>query len=241
MQEKDSSFHFTYKNLAAQLSASIQEGYSFIRCKDNLVEKENLSPLTMVMRVDIDNSCKKADKLIDIFHQLGIKATFFIRLHASEYNPFSFENYRIIKRMIDEGHEIGYHSEIVDQAAIWQEDTEEVLKRDINVLNSMFNIEIEGAASHGGSTGLNNLDFFRGVDPKKYGLKYEAYDETEDFGLFNNSFYISDAEWVRWKCYENGNLDEGNHMTLGEHVKLRRPLIYFLIHSDTYFDDHIYE
>ena len=31
------------------------------------------------------------------------------------------KNYRILKSIRDSGHEIGYHSEIVDQAAIWDE------------------------------------------------------------------------------------------------------------------------
>ena len=71
------------------------------------------------------------------------------------------KNYRILKSIRDSGYEIGYHSEIVDQAVIWDENAEECLRRDIDVLNRMLDIEIKGIASHGGMTGLNNLDFWQ--------------------------------------------------------------------------------
>ena len=65
----------------------------------------------IVNRVDVDFSVKKAKRIWEIFEKLGIKGTFFIRLHAPEYNPFSFENYKIIKEIQNSGHEIGYHSQ----------------------------------------------------------------------------------------------------------------------------------
>ena len=56
---------------------------------------------------------------------------------------------------------MGYHSEVIDQATIWGEDEEACLLRDIEILNKMFNTKIVGIASHGGMTGLNNLDFWK--------------------------------------------------------------------------------
>jgi len=236
-----SSFHFTFENLEAQLRGAQDAGYEFLTCDQYIDCRDNLPELTIVNRIDIDLSVKKADRLREIFGRLGIKGSFFVRLHAPEYNPFDFENYRVLKAIRDDGHEIGYHSEIVDQAAIWGEDAADCLRRDIDVLNRMLDIDIKGAASHGGMTGLNNLDFWKGRSAKEFGLRYEAYNEGEEFGLFNKSFYISDSEWVRWKCYDNGVRQDDDHRTFGEHIKDLRPLIYFLIHSDTYFDRHFYE
>ena len=171
-----------------------------------------------------------------IFNDLGIKGSFFIRLHAPEYNPFSFENYRVIKFLIDSGHEIGYHSEIVDQAAIWQESDIRNLKRDIDVLYRMFDIQIEGVASHGGMTGLNNLDFWKKHKAEDFGLMYEAYD------WFDETFYISDSEWTKWKCYDKGKLIVNDMRSIKEHISDKKhKLIYLLIHSDTYYNNHIYE
>ena len=146
-----------------------------------------------------------------------------------------------MKSILEGGHEIGYHSEVVDEAAIWNEDQNDCLVRDIDLINKMLNIKIKGVASHNGMTGLNNLDFWKKHDPFEFGLLYEAYDETDRFNLFNSSFYISDSEWFRWKAYDQGTLLDDDRSSFGEHVKNHHKLIYLLIHADTYYDLHYYE
>ena len=190
-------FEFTFKNIERHYKEASKQGYKIISCLDFYENKNSLGPLTIVNRVDVDLSIKKTERLLDIFDSISAKATFFIRLHAPQYNPFDFENYRILKKIRNNGHEIGYHSEIIDQATIWSEDASECLKRDINVLENMLDIEIKGIASHGGGTGLNNLDFWENRDAKQFGLLYEAYDRSDAFGLFHNSRYISDSEWTQ--------------------------------------------
>ena len=106
-------FHFTFKKIKEQYQAALNKGYSFITCEEYVLNKDALVNKTIINRVDVDISVKKAEKLGIIFNELGIKASFFIRLHAPEYNPFSFENYRVIKFLIESGHEIGYHSKLL--------------------------------------------------------------------------------------------------------------------------------
>lgn len=236
-----SDFHFTFTGLERQYRAALDLGYEFLTCDDYVARKRALPTLTVVNRVDIDVSVRKAERLLAIFDRLRIKATFFVRLHAGEYNPFAFENYRILKAIRDSGHEIGYHSEVIDQSFIWNEDAVECLMRDIDVLNRILGITVRGVASHGGMTGLNNLDFWRDRSPADFGLAYEAYDKTDAFGLFESSFYISDSEWTRWKCYDRGNLCAGDRRPFEEHARTKHPLVYLLIHPDTYYDGHPYE
>jgi len=236
-------FHFTFANIEHQLAVAVANGYQFLTC-GGYVQKKAAGALpvkTLVNRVDIDLSCKKAKRLAEIFNRLGVKGSFFVRLHAPEYNPFSFENYRILKAIRDSGHEIGYHSEIIDQAAIWDEDAEDCLERDLEVLNTMLHIKVKGIASHGGMTGLNNLDFWKDKKATDFGLLYEAYDEQPEFNLFKESFYISDSNWTYWKCYNKGQEVVGDRRWPSEHAKDGHPLIYLLIHPDTYFDRHFYE
>lgn len=227
-------FHFTFKNLAGQYEAAIKAGYEILTCADYAKRKDNLSELTLVNRVDIDFSIEKAAVLGQIFASYQIKATFFVRLHAPDYNPFSFENYKILKRLRDENHEIGYHCEVVDQAAVWGERQEACLRRDLEILSRMLDIKIYGAASHGGSTGLNNLDFWKDRKPSDFGLLYEAYDKSEQFGLFHKSLYLSDSEWTQWKSYHKGALLKGDHRTLEQHLQERPSLVYLLVHPETY-------
>jgi len=233
-------FNFTYSSIRKQYEKALASDYKFLTCEQYINKKKNLTSKTIVNRIDIDLSIKKAKKLGNIFNDLEIKGTFFIRLHAPNYNPFSFENYKIIKELINTGHEIGYHSEIIDQAVIWDENAKDCLLRDLVVINKMFNIKVNGIASHGGLTGLNNLDFWKEKKAEDFGLLYEAYDEKK-FNLFKNSLYISDSEWTKWKCYRNGILVENDNRSFGEHVESEPELIYLLIHSDTYFEKHFYE
>ena len=59
--------------------------------------KHNLPEFCLINRIDVDLSVKKAEIIVDILNSLNIKATFY-PLHAPEYNVFSFENYRILKK-----------------------------------------------------------------------------------------------------------------------------------------------
>lgn len=231
---------FKIRTLEEQYKKAQDLGYEFFTCLDYF-NKKNVNKLTIVNRVDIDLSIGKAEKIREMFERLNIKASFFVRLHAPEYNVFSFENYRILKQIIHDGHEIGYHSEVVDQSAIWKEDASACLRRDIEVLERILEVKICGVASHGGMTGLNNLDFWRDFKPNDFNLSYEAYEDSSSFKLFTNSFYISDSEWTRWKCYSKGELQNNDKRSFGEHLDDKHKLIYLLVHPDTYFSNHFYE
>lgn len=235
-------FNFTFPAIKKEYSELILAGYSFITCEEYaLTDKSKLPSLVVVNRIDVDLSVKKAERIATIFNELGIKGTFFFRLHAPEYNLFSFENYRILKSIVEAGHEIGYHSEVIDQAAIWNESAEDCLRRDLTVLSQISGAVVRGVASHGGMTGLNNLDFWKIHKPKEFNLLYEAYDTEAEFDLFNHSLYVSDSEWIRWKCYQNGKIIAGDQRSPAEHAANRPPVIYLLIHPDSYFDRHFYE
>ena len=88
-------FKFTFENIKNEYQQVINLDYQFITCQEYVsLKKENkLARKTVVNRVDIDFSVRKSLRLIEIFNELNIKASFFLRLHAPEYNPFSFENY----------------------------------------------------------------------------------------------------------------------------------------------------
>jgi len=242
VDEMADQFIFTFAKIKEHFEEVIRQGYRVITCRDYVeFKKSDNRDRVLVNRVDIDFSCTKARRLAEIFNELNLKASFFVRLHAPEYNPFSFENYRCLCAIRDAGHEIGYHSEIIDESVIWNEDAAVCLKRDLAVLETMLDIQIDGVASHGGMTGLNNLDFWKKHKPSEFGLMYEAYDEYPEFDLFNNSFYVSDSNWTSWKCYDRGKPVAGDQRNLAEHCRDDHRVIYSLIHPDTYFDEHFYE
>ena len=236
------NFQFTFAKLEEHFGEILKNGYKVITCRDYIDYKKNKQDYKIfVNRVDVDKSIRKAKRVAEIFNKLDIKGSFFIRLHADEYNPFSFENYKILKYIIESGHEIGYHSEVIDESVIWGEDAVECLKRDIEFINSLLGIKIKGISSHHGFTGLNNLDFWKERKAADFGLLYETYDTQPDFDLFNNSFYVSDSNWFYWKCYNKGILVENDRRNPGEHARDNHKVIYSLIHPETYYDSHFYE
>jgi len=62
-----------------------------------------------LVRHDIDYNLDKALEMAQLEFEIGIKATYFILLSSDNYNPFTFENQKIIRTIKDMGHEIGLH------------------------------------------------------------------------------------------------------------------------------------
>ena len=63
----------------------------------------------VLWRHDIDSSVHRALKLAKIEKKLGVKSTYFLRLHSEWYNLFEKEVYDKINDIIKLGHYIGLH------------------------------------------------------------------------------------------------------------------------------------
>lgn len=233
---------FSLKHYSEFFRIAINEGYNFLTCSEYIEEesieykfyKEN--DKLFINRIDVDLDVQKAVRISDILNEWGIRGSFFIRLHAKEYNPFSFENYRGLKYIIQCGHEVGLHSEVVDCSNIWNEIDSECFVRDLEVFEKMFGVKSRGVASHGGITIYNNLDFWGDRLASDFGLEYEAYKS-----IFKESFYVSDAQINSWKCYNKGVLVEGDDRCLCEHLRDGHKLLYVLTHPISYYERHVYE
>ena len=229
-------YKFTFKYLEEAFNLALEYGYHIIKCEEYLEYKYHYDKV-LINRVDIDLTCIGAKRISEIFNRLNIKGTFFVRLHAEEYNPFSFENYKSLKYIVDNGHEVGLHSEIIDASKYWKLSSTKVLLRDIDILNEMLGIKIKGIASHNQETGNNNLDFWKDKKPADFGLLYEAYDNQPEFNLFNESVYVTDSNYTYWKCYKKGIMDENDKRWLHEHIKDNNKILYTLIHPITYMEN----
>ena len=225
------NFNFTFKNLKEEYKKILKLNYQVMTCNDYVNKKPKKK--TLVNRIDVD--------ILEIFRSIKIKGTFFFRMHASEYNLFSFESYRIIKKILKEGHEIGYHSEVMEQSIIWGEDPVKCLKRDIEILEKIIGVKINGIASHGSLSGINNLDFWNKRLPSDFDISYEAYDKSKNFGLFWKSIYVSDSNWNHWKSYKNGKIMKNCQKSPSELCKENHNLIYLTIHPETYYNQHFHE
>lgn len=176
-----------YKDVFKQ---ALELGYKISAFKD--YTKINKFKKIIILRHDIDFNIERALEMAKIENNLGVKATYFVRLHAKDYNPFEFKAYTILREILKMGHEIGLHSEALDVSHITKENPVEIFKREKEILEGIFNIEIASAAQHGDFTGISR-------DYKNYFFtKYKK----EDLGILNQPFeerffksmkYISDS------------------------------------------------
>ena len=229
--------NFSYYHLKRIYENILDRGYSIVSCKDYFYNYEGYKNMKIfINRVDVDLSLSKAIKISNIFKELNITGTFFIRLHAPEYNPLSYDNYLRIKEL-QKYYEIGLHSEVIDCGNIFNKNYSECLISDIKILETILGSKFYGLASHGGLTGYNNLDFWKNNNPNNFNLMYEAYDRS----LFDNCFYTSVLLLSGWKCYNKGNLIEDDKRCLCEHIKDDHRLMYNVIHPIKFYERHVYE
>lgn len=228
---------FTWHALGQQLSAVRRAGYTF-ETMASYLGKTKPDPRTCLLRIDVDEKLSRVPRMLRVLHEEGVRGTFFFRLHAAGYNLLSHAAQPIVRSVRAARHEVGLHAEPMDVAASWGVDPVDCVCRDVRLMAELAGGTIAGAASHGDPrTGNNNLDFWREHQPAEFGLAYEAYDEQ----LFGAARYVSDSEWSRWKAYDHGKLLEGDRRTPGEHAREGVPLLYVLVHVDTYHDHHVDE
>ena len=109
------SCDFTFKHYAAMLERALELGYSF---HDHLTYwRTRPSGRSILLRHDIDNFMKRAVEFAKIESSLGLKATYFVRIHA-EYNPFYVTDYLRLKEIEKAGHELALHSDVLEFAAL---------------------------------------------------------------------------------------------------------------------------
>lgn len=145
------------------------------------------SDKVLLLRHDVDFAPGRTVQMAKVEHDLGVRATYFVRVHADAYNPFGFRTYVALRRVLEMNHEVGLHFENLDVSHITGEDPSSILKREIATLQNALGIRIKGIAAHRDFSGIDNSDFVRKIDPAEYGLEYEASGLTKDCLLVSDS------------------------------------------------------
>lgn len=160
--------------------------------------EQNVDKL-ILLRHDIDYpTIEKAIAFARIENSLGIQATYFVRLHSNDYNPFGYRFYSGLKEIMYLGHEIGLHHEVLDFYSITKEDPGDVLRKDKKVLETILGRQVKGLVPHQDWTRIPNWKFSETWDYKDFGFEYEA----EELCKKENITCISDslAQWTNDEC-----------------------------------------
>jgi len=185
-------YDWTFKNYEKILSLGKKKGYSFLTCADYYQEKKagrKLPKKIIIMRHDVDDRIGRIKGYLDAEKRQRVAATYFFRVHA-KYNLFSYRCYELLKRVREEGHEIGLHTEVLDFVFAHREKSEDILRREIAALEAVSGARIKGVAPHRDlSYHENSLPFVQKFNLKKFGLMYQSYDPlfTLDMEYVNES------------------------------------------------------
>ncbi len=230
-----SDFSFTtYKHI---FQTALDRGYQIITLKDFFSGNYNQNSKILVNRIDVDVKIERLIQIRNIYHELNIVGTVFLRLHSPAYNLLSIGNINVINGLLDINCEVGLHTELEDVSGYCGIEKKELLRKEIELFEILFSTKIYGTASHGDMTHFNNLNFWKANKAKDFDLLYEAYDAK----LWNNCRYVSDSEWTQWKAYENGQLIKGDRRSPIDHIKDGVNVLHLLTHPESWYDKYIYE
>lgn len=216
------SFKLSHYQYCLELAK--ERGYHFFTMEEYVQHREqiNNSPAKnnspdkiIVLRHDLDHFLRLALNLANIEQKLGIKSTYFIRLHA-QYSLTELNNYRILMKLSEQGHELGLHHD-GDFATLVNENPEEFFIRDKSIFESVINKKIAGISAH-----EPNKSNFMITDKElaKFNLKYQAYADI----FLQEMKYISDSS-SRWR--------EG---CMCNHIKNNQPKLCILTHPIWWFN-----
>jgi hypothetical protein len=142
------------------------------------------------MRHDIDLSIDNCLTFARLEHELGIAATYFVRVHARLYNPFEFHTYRKLREIESLGHELALHYEPGYAAAVGEDETR-MVRREKAILEAVLDHPVVSASAHlPGKSGKTVTE----ANASSFELRYEAYSDH-----FMKGFkYLSDSNG-KWR------------------------------------------
>ncbi len=190
---KPSSCSFQFTHYRFILKSFIDNNYDVVSFRDFDIRKPKKY---VIVRHDIDSSIERALELAKFENQLGVKTSYFIRLHSKMYNPFEYRTYAQLKEIKNLGHEIGLHFETLDFDNVFHEGLKNIFLREKSCLEQILNIKVETVSQHGdfSEIGRDYEKFFKMLSVKELGIKRQAYEDR----FFKKIKYVSDSLGV-WR------------------------------------------
>lgn len=216
------SFDLTLTNYC-QLCNAIIERQTDCRVMGHL---ENERDDDLIVRHDVDRNPERALRMATLENELGIRATYYFRSTKDTFKP------KIMKKIEEMGHEVGYHYEVLAKA-----------NGDMKVALSYFNeelkdfrniVHIHTVCSHGSPLSkFDNRDLWKVESFSKYGILGDASISIDGTAYFSDT----GGKW-------NGTVNIRDHMTNSINhppIKKTKDLIDFIKvngHTAVYLNCH---
>jgi hypothetical protein len=134
-----------------------------------------------IMRHDIDRRAGNARNTARIEKEFGIRATYYFRMNDSVFRP------ELIKEILDMGHEVGYHYEVLGKAKGDSKKAIELFKQELNEFRKVC--DVKTICMHGNPLSkYGDLDLWKAYDFRDLGIIGEAYLSTgKDLAYFSDT------------------------------------------------------
>ncbi len=186
---------FTYDYYQKMLKTATGSGYKIT----SFAGYDKQHPRTVILRHDIDYTLDGVLRFGEIERELGITASYLVRMHADEYNPFACISFNVLQELSAMGHEIGLHYECMSVGRALGLPPDEVLKREKKTLEDMLGFEIHTCSEH------------RELSSVVHGTP--LFDETNDVREFGFTHYAMAPEYCQDMKYlsdSNANWKSGD-------------------------------
>lgn len=174
---------FTLKSYKTLVAALQEAGYAF-----QTFEEFMISPAqgkAVVLRHDVDELAGNALKMAQLEHELGIRATYFFRIVKQSNVP------EVIKKIVDLGHEIGYHYEDLALAQGDEEKAMQTFQQNLEYFRNYY--PVRSVCMHGSSSSkYDNRLLWKNHELSDLGLVGEPYLSID----FDRVFYVSDTGYA---------------------------------------------
>lgn len=170
------------------LDRALDLGYRFTRL-DRYHDDRGVGRM-IILRHDVDLSLVKALEMAELEAKRDIQATFFVRVHARDFNPFSRENYAALRRLMDLDCEIALQHE-AGVFPVPDEEASGLFERELGYLESAIGRKVVGATVHMPKRAISLFDPETIV---RCGVQYDA--SGREFN--EDTKFVSDSNQI-WK------------------------------------------
>ena len=191
---------FTLKVYKEFIETFLNAGYSIYTFEEYL--ESNPLDNYLVLRHDVDKTPQNALKMAQLENNLGVKATYYFRILNCSNNP------TIIRKIVDLGHELGYHYEDLTLARGDFNKAIEYFKTNLEYFRGYY--DIKTIAYHGSPmTKWFNQDLWEKFDYKDYGILAEPFLDVD----YEKNYYLTDTgrSWNAFDYSVRDKVIQGTH------------------------------
>jgi hypothetical protein len=125
----------------------------------------------VIWRHDIDLSVPCALRQAQIEQEEGVRATYFVNPHSEYYNLAESETHRMVRAIIECGHDIGLHFDSAFFGIANESELDSKVALDASLIEQLYGIEVKTFSFH------NTTPFVLGCRNWTYGGRFNTYAE----------------------------------------------------------------